>query len=318
MSDLFSDRSLKPMLIGADADPFDDPSYLYEMKWDGERCLAYLDPEEGVELRNKRGDRMLPKVPELGRLHHQITKRCILDGELVMLTDGKPDFASIQRRSLMSNRFKIELDARQHPASYVAFDLLYCDGQPIMGLPLEKRKEMLASLVMENDRVAVSRVIGGVGTAFFQLAREQELEGIVAKHRDSLYRPGQRTKEWIKIKNLQDDDFIVCGYIVKPDHHMVSIVVGQYDAQRRLVYRGHVTLGVGGDSFRLIQAQTKRTASPFDDAVPSGHGNSNAVWIEPVLVCTVKYMQKTAAGGLRQPVFKGLREDKLPTDCRIS
>ena len=112
---LFEQKNIRPMLIGADGEPFDSPDYIYELKLDGERCIAYLDPKEGTELRNKRNVKMLPKVPELGDLHKQAKKRCILDGELLILKDGKPNFAEIQRRSLMSNQFKIRLAARRVP-----------------------------------------------------------------------------------------------------------------------------------------------------------------------------------------------------------
>ena len=97
--DLFEQKNIHPMLIGADGEPFDSPDYIYELKLDGERCIAYLDPKEETELRNKRNVKMLPKVPELGDLHKQVKKRCILDGELLIIKDGKPNFAEIQRRS---------------------------------------------------------------------------------------------------------------------------------------------------------------------------------------------------------------------------
>lgn len=112
MSDLFEEKHIAPMLIAENVEPFADEQYLYEMKWDGERCVAYLDPKGGTELRNKRNVRMLPKVPELAKIHRQAKRRCVLDGELLCLVDGKPSFETIQRRSLMSNRYRIELEAK--------------------------------------------------------------------------------------------------------------------------------------------------------------------------------------------------------------
>ena len=116
MSDLFVEKAIKPMLIGAESGPFDDEAYIYELKVDGERCVAYLDPVEGTDLRNKRNMKMLPKVPELSGLNQNVKRRCILDGELAVITDGKPDFFAIQRRSLMTNALKIQLAARHHAA----------------------------------------------------------------------------------------------------------------------------------------------------------------------------------------------------------
>lgn len=310
MSDLFVEKAIKPMLIGAESGPFDDEAYIYELKLDGERCVAYLDPVEGTDLRNKRNMKMLPKVPELSGLNQNVKRRCILDGELAVITDGKPDFFAIQCRSLMTNALKIQLAARQHPACFVAFDLLYLDDHPTTNLPLMERKTLLQEAVKgENASFAVSRFVEQHGAAFYELAKAQNLEGVVAKRRDSRYYFDKRTKDWIKIKFLQDDDYVVCGYLSK-DNHMTSLVLGQY-REGQLVCKGHVTLGMSGESFHQIRALPTTAASPF--AIPPG--SENAVWVEPSLVCTVQYMMKTETGSLRQPVFKGLRLDKSPRDC---
>lgn len=310
MSDLYETKNIKPMLIGAEGEAFDSPDYVYELKLDGERCIAYLDPQEGTELRNKRNVRMLPKVPELAELHNHLAARCILDGELAVMTDGKPDFYEIQRRSLMSNPLKIDLAAKQHPACFTAFDILYYVDHAVTGLPLNERKSLLQNVIKsESDRFAISRVIENNGTAFYRLAEQRNLEGIVAKRKDSKYYFDKRTKDWIKCKNLKDEDYVVCGYIPK-ENNMTSIVLGQY-RDGALRYKGHVTLGVGGEGFRRIKALQRLPSPPF--AIPTG--NEGAVWVEPSLVCIVKYMDKTDSGGLRQPVFKGLRDDKVPEEC---
>lgn len=309
MGDLFREKNIKPMLIGVEGEAFDSHEYLYELKLDGERCIAYLDGD-GTDLRNKRNMKMLPKVPELSQIHKQVKCCCILDGELAVIHKGKPDFFLIQKRSMMSNPMKIELEAQRHPACFTAFDILYYEDHPVTDLPLTERKKLLESVVREESaRFAVSRSIEGQGTAFYQLAEQQNLEGIVAKRKDSRYYFDKRTKNWIKCKNLKDSDYVVCGYIPK-ENHMTSIVLGQYrDGQ--LIHKGHVTLGVGGESFRKIRELPKINYPPMD--VPDG--NENAVWVQPQLVCTVKYMMKTESGSLRQPVFKGLRTDKQPREC---
>lgn len=156
--DLFEAKSIKPMLIGAEGEAFDSTDYIYELKLDGERCIAYLD-ESGTDLRNKRNNLMLPKVPELSNLHRQANKRCILDGELFVMVDGKPDFSEIQRRSLMTNKIKIDLASKKYPASYAAFDILYYDGKQVSDLPLMERKTLLKQAVLENEQLAVSRYI---------------------------------------------------------------------------------------------------------------------------------------------------------------
>lgn len=309
MGDLFSDKNIKPMLIGVEGEAFDSNDFLYELKLDGERCIAYLD-SEGTDFRNKRNMKMLPKVPELSQIHRQVKCRCILDGELAVIHEGKPDFFLIQKRSMMSNPMKIELESQRHPACFTAFDILYYEDHPVTDSPLTERKKLLEEVVKEESpRFAVSRYIDGQGIAFFQLAKQQNLEGIVAKRKDSRYYFDKRTKDWIKCKNLKDSDYVVCGYIPK-ENSMTSIVLGQYrDGQ--LIYKGHVTLGVGGESFQTIRELPHLDHPPME--IPEG--NENAVWVQPQLVCTVKYMMKTESGGLRQPVFKGLRLDKQPMEC---
>ena len=306
MTDIWETKNIRPMLIGTEGQPFDSDEYIYELKLDGERCIAYLDRDKTI-LKNKRNILMLPKVPELAEIHKNVNVRCILDGELAVIKDGRPDFFEIQKRSMMSNPVKIDMAAKKYPACFTAFDILYYENRQVTDLPLTERKELLQKAVIsENGRFAVSRFIEKNGIQFYALAEQQELEGIVAKRKDSKYYFDKRTKDWIKIKYLQDDDFVVLGYVPKEN----SIILGQY-SNGQLVYKGHVTLGVGGEPFRRIKTLNK-TDCPFSE-IPKG--NENAVWVTPELVCTVKYMMKTESGGMRQPVFKGLREDKSPEEC---
>ncbi len=309
--DLFESKNIKPMLIGAEGEPFDSPDYIYELKLDGVRCVAYLDSDR-TELRNKRNMLLNAKFPELKEMHHQVKKRCILDGELFVMSEGKPSFFEVQRRTLSSKPFKIEREAARLPASFVAFDILYQDGRQLTDLPLMERKEILSKAIKESDQFAVSRYIETQGTELYKLAAAQELEGVVAKRKDSKYYMDKRTKDWIKIKNLHDDDYVICGYILK-GNNVTSLVLGQYDGGR-LIYQGHVTLGISSEDFKQILA-AKRIAAP-EFAPPKD--NEDAVWLEPVLVGVVKYMEKTESGFLRQPIFKGLREDKAAKECIIT
>jgi bifunctional non-homologous end joining protein LigD len=310
MSDLFSEKAIKPMLISEMSDAFDSPDYIYELKLDGERCIAYLDPLTGTELRNKRNMKMLGKVPELSDIHRQVKHRCILDGELAVLVDGKPNFFEIQRRSLTTNEFKIQLQSEKHPANFIAFDILYYEDHETAFQPLMERKKLLEDAVMENERLAISRYIEQNGIAFYKLAEQHDLEGIVAKRKDSKYFFDKRTKDWIKIKNLQDDDFVICGYIRK-ERNVISVILGQFK-DNVLIYKGHVTLGVSTEDFGIMSG-VKQLDRPYFADLPSG--NDNAIWLEPKFVCTVRYMMKTSAGSMRQPVFKGIRFDKEPKDC---
>ena len=312
MMDLFDSKNIKPMLIGKEMAPFDDPNYIYELKWDGERCVAYLEPGRPPELRNKRNVRMLSKVPELAVISKQVKKRCILDGELFILKDSRPDFSLIQRRSLMSDRFKIELDSKHNPATFSAFDVLYYDCQETMLLPLMERKALLDKSITDGPRMAISRYVEGQGTSLFNFAAERGLEGIVAKVKDSIYIQDKRTTDWIKMKVMMEEDYVVCGYILK-SNHMTSIILGQYRGNT-LIYKGHVTMGVSGQAFDIISRHPTLPSAPFI-AYPAGHGNDRAIWLSPDLVCIVKFMHHTKSGGMRQPVFKGLRFDKTAAEC---
>ena len=312
MMDLFDSKNIKPMLIGKEMAPFDDPNYIYELKWDGERCVAYLEPGRPPELRNKRNVRMLSKVPELAVISKQVKKRCILDGELFILKDSRPDFSLIQRRSLMSDRFKIELDSKHNPATFSAFDVLYYDCQETMLLPLMERKALLDKSIMDGPRMAISRYVEGQGTSLFNFAAERGLEGIVAKVKDSIFIQDKRTTDWIKMKVMMEEDYVVCGYILK-SNHMTSIILGQYRGNT-LIYKGHVTMGVSGQAFDIISRHPTLPSAPFI-AYPAGHGNDRAIWLSPDLVCIVKFMHHTKSGGMRQPVFKGLRFDKTAAEC---
>ena len=171
-----------------------------------------------------------------------------------------------------------------------------------------KRKQHLSKIIKENERINISRYIEKDGIRLFDLAKQHGLEGIVAKRKESKYHIDKRTKEWIKCKNLLDDDFVITGYILK-EKGVVSLVMAQYDHQH-LTYMGHVSMGV---SLSYLQTHSKKSEDCPFDIYPEG--NENAIWIKPFLVGTVKFMEYTKQGGLRQPVFKGFRDDKLPEEC---
>lgn len=304
--DLFETKNIKPMLISELTEPFNDPDWIYELKLDGIRCIAYLDHE--VELRNKRNLSLLTKVPELTSIHKQVHERCILDGELVILKNGVPDFFELQKRALTTNRFKIELSSGNYPACFVAYDILYHKDKQLTDLPLLERKQLLSQAVEESPKLAISRYIPEKGIELFAAAKNQELEGVIAKNKNSKYYFDKRTKEWIKFKFLKDQDFVVCGYIIK-EKGVSSIVLGQYHGDD-LEYRGHVTLGVKyGD---LSQLET--ISHPPFHIPPPGH--EKAIWLKPELVCVVQYMANEK-DMLRQPVLKGFRDDKEPKECQI-
>ena len=306
MMGVFEEKSVSPMLIAQMQEPFNDDGWIYELKLDGCRCIGYFG-QNGTCLRNKRNMELLPRFPELKGLHRSVSERTVLDGELVVLRDGVPDFFELQRRTLLTDRFKIEMAAATHPASFVAYDCLCKDGRSIMDRPLLERKEALQSSVREDSLVAISRYIPTDGIGLFRAADERELEGVVAKRAASLYYPGRRTKDWIKFKRMADEEFVVCGYIRK-NSRTFSIILGKYHDGSYL-YKGHVTLGVTKEAVGQLR---ESGIMPFA-AIPAGAGNESAVWVRPDRVCTVEYMPNTK-DSLRQAVFKGFRTDVVPED----
>ena len=304
---MYTNKHIEPMLIGSQQGAFDDENFIYELKLDGIRCIAYLD-EKQVQLRNKRDLNLIDKFPELQTIYKQVKKPCILDGELFVYKDQQIDFFAIQKRALSSSHIKQRIYAKQIPATFTAFDILYVEDENVCDQPLYKRKQYLHKLVKENERINCSRYIEKEGCELFQLCVERNLEGIVAKRKDSRYTMGKRTKQWIKCKNLLDEDYVVCGYILKKES-MVSLVLAQY-RDGELVSKGHVTLGV-----HLSYIQTHTTPSNISPFSQIRKEDAQAKWITPLLCASVSFMEYTQQGGMRQPVLKGFREDKRVEDC---
>jgi DNA ligase D-like protein (predicted ligase) len=312
--DLFENRKIKPMLLKKVSKPFDSDDFIFELKLDGTRCLAYLD-EDGTILINRRFRNITNIFPELQNLHKQVKNKCILDGEIVCIDErGRPSFSILQTRGLSINPFKIALNSRQNPAIFVAFDILYFGNKEITNLNLLKRKEILENIVIENEFINLMRYIDKNGIDFFQKVQEKNLEGIIAKLKDSSYQIGKRSGDWIKIKNLIDEDFVICGFIFDDDKRVHDLVLGQYK-DKELVFSDYIYLERKKyeENFILKFAKNNTLNYPLFDELK----NKNIVWIKPELVCTVSYMLRTKYGNMRQPFFKGIRNDISPFEVKI-
>ncbi len=303
MGDLYDEKNISPMLL-YQVKPFDDKDYIFELKLDGIRCIAYIEPNS-VVLENKRFKNITDIYPELSNMKKCVKKKVILDGELVVITEGKPDFYSLQRRSLMSDKFKIELASKKNPVQFVAYDILYLNGKDLTTKTLMERKEILLKNVKEGYNLSISRYIEERGKDFFELAKQQNLEGVVAKKKNGLYHIGKRTRDWVKIKVMQDEDLYVIGFQPDEQGEVKDIILGYFDENGKLKCRGKVYLGVSKEEQKIIAEFAKKNAvsKPWTDKY------KNAVWLKPQLVGTVQYMQETEKGGMRQPVWKGLRDD---------
>ena len=302
--DIFDRKGIKPMLLTEDHTPTDSSDYICELKLDGIRCLAYLS--DHTDLRNKRDIPLIAAFPELSSIHTKARGKCILDGELIIpSSDGSPDFETMQARSMLTDPVRIRLASIINPAAFVAFDILYRDGNKLMHLPLMERKRLLSDVVSESSRLALSRMFDN-SSALFELTVRQGLEGIVQKRKNSLYHPGKRSRDWIKLKNLIDEDFVACGYMQKGD--LCTLILGQYEGGT-LIFCGHVTLSVSPQQAARFPTTDQCSLSP----APSGCAHARCY--SSLQVCTVRYMERTSRGNMRQPRLKCFRNDKPPQAC---
>ncbi|HWN13346.1 MAG TPA: DNA ligase D, partial [Candidatus Dormibacteraeota bacterium] len=303
--------------------PFSDPAWLFEIKYDGVRVLAERRGER-VTLYGRSGQDTTSRYPEVVRaLRALAIEHFVIDGEIVALDDaGRPSFQRLQPRMALTDPREIAMAAQQRPAVGVFFDCLMLDDRDLRRRPLVERKECLRLLVPPLGPVRYGDHVVGEGDAFFEAASAQRLEGIVAKKARGAY-PGGRTRDWIKIKCQKRQEFVIGGYTDPQGSrgHFGALHLGLYDgpagAPPRLVYVSKVGTGFDQAGLAAIWERLRplaRATSPFEaGAVPTGRGHH---WVEPRLVCEVRFTDWTEDDGLRHPTFVGLRGDRKPEECR--
>jgi bifunctional non-homologous end joining protein LigD len=314
--------SLAPMLATLVTKSFDDQAWAFEPKWDGVRAAAVCDEETRLLSRNNKD--ITVAYPELHRIHEQLVAiDAILDGEIVAFEDGIPSFEKLQSRMHVRSESEIRHLMRTIPVAYVAFDLVYLDGRDLTKLAYAKRRELLEAAVVTRPWLQISPAVTGDGVALFEAAREQGLEGIVAKRLDSRYESGKRSKSWLKVKTTFEADVVVAGWVEgggRRGGQLGSLVMAVYD-EDRLRYVGGVGTGFTGKTLELVRQKLEPLATneaPFTrDEMKGKPELRHAHWVRPEGVAAVEFRQLTAAGKLRAPSFKGLREDKDPGDCTL-
>ena len=308
-------RQLAPMLARSGGLPADDQGWAYEIKWDGVRAIAYSTPGE-LRLESRNLKDITVQYPELARLNRALSSHsAILDGEIVALdADGRPSFGALQHRMQVTSPAQAKRLAKSTPATYIIFDLLWLDGHSVISLPYSERRELLAALQLNGSSWHTPEHLLGSGAAVLAASAEQGLEGIVAKRLDSTYQPGGRPGTWVKIKNIHRQEFVVGGWAPGKGSRAAGIgalLVGVYDDHGTLHYAGRVGTGFSQqqlDRLASLLGPLERPDSPF---APGGtRPPRDAVYCEPRLVAEVEFREWTAAGSLRQPSYKGLREDK--------
>jgi bifunctional non-homologous end joining protein LigD len=322
---------LEPMLAKNGHLPeSDSDDWAYEIKWDGVRVLGYADHGRWSML-SRRLEDVSARYPELAPIGEAVADHAaILDGEVVALDpDGRPRFQLLQSRMGLTSPAMIQARVEQQPVDYVIFDLLHLDGHCVRELPYLQRRELLEELGLDGPRWRTPRYRRGGGAGLLEAARHQGLEGIVAKRTDSPYRPGKRTGEWIKERVWRRQEFVIGGYIPgegRRSNRVGSLLVGYYDRRASELRDGetqtlHFAGGVGSGLTEanigfLTRAlgRRERATSPFDVGAPTGPKGRYAVWCEPELVCEAAWTEWTDEGTLRQPAFKGLRDDRDPRE----
>jgi len=308
-------RLVKPMLASLRHEfPADEEDYGWELKWDGLRAVAYVSGG-AVRLVSRNEKEMAGSYPELAVLAARVGAPVILDGEIVALHDERPDFGLLQSRMhVLRPDDRLVADV---PVHYYVFDVLYQGQDVLIGRPYTERRARLEDLGLDSGPFRTPPWHRGGGDKVLAESITKGLEGVVGKPLSSAYHPGQR-RDWIKIKNVKQQEVIICGWAPGEGRRadlIGSLLLGVYDGDR-LRYVGHVGTGFTDAMLADLAEQLRplgRESSPFGTKIPS-QAARGAHWTEPSLVGEVSFAEWTSDGILRQPSWRGLRIDKEPAD----
>lgn len=299
---------LPPMLASTLSKPFNDGEWQFEIKWDGYRAIAYL-LQGKVDLRSRNQLSLCNKFEEVADALKRWPVNAVVDGEVVVLgSDGKADFGALQNWRQSKNGTLV----------YYVFDLLWLDGIDLQKEPLTTRQEVLKSIIPEGGVIRFSESIEEWGVDFYEAAKQNGLEGVIAKRKTAPYRSGTRVKDWFKIKVEERHEAIICGYTKKhgTDRLFSSLLLGLPNGDE-LEYIGAVGTGFNAkqqeDILRKLKPFTTNR-SPFDE---SPQLTDHVQWVRPQLVCEVKYTERTKDGLMRHPSFQSLRDDKFAPDLNV-
>jgi bifunctional non-homologous end joining protein LigD len=317
------ERKFLPMLAFR-SQPFDSQDFLFEIKYDGTRTICYFE-EKNTEFINRRGKEFSYRYPEIKEALKKAVKakEAVLDGEIVVLENGKPNFWKLAEREHVDNKFRTELLSKLMPATYIIFDILFLNGKELTNLPLLERKRILEKTIEENERIKIAEYKIGSGKELFEFAKKNGLEGIMAKKIDSIYEMGKRSKNWLKIKVENTLDVVIVGYTTGTGERedFGSLLVAAYH-QGKLKFLGRVGTGFSKEEIEEIikKLEKEKVSTPSISLenvkldLPEGR---EAIWVKPKYVCEVKFLEFTEDMQLRAPVFVRMREDKSVEECEI-
>jgi bifunctional non-homologous end joining protein LigD len=318
--------TIHPMLAESVEKPFDGAEWLFEIKWDGYRAVAFIENGK-VRLVSRNQNDLTARYPELKDMAKFVqAKTAILDGEVVALdAEGKASFSLMQQRTGFRPGGKRAVGNADVPVLYYAFDLLYLDGYDWRRVPLEERKRKLESLVLPGNAVHYSDHYEERGKALFEIARKRGLEGIVGKRRSSYYEE-RRSSDWLKIKIRRRIECVIGGF-TEPEgsrEHFGSLVLGLYDKQARLIHVGQAGSGFNQKSLGEISKVLKKSETSKNPFFGEVEALRKVSWVKPKLVAEIEFAEWTGGTSdgsgpkMRAPVFLGLRDDKDPKECLLS
>jgi bifunctional non-homologous end joining protein LigD len=314
-------RFIEPMKAKLVESPPATGDWLYELKFDGIRLIA-VKSDKKVSLLSRNQNELSARFPEIVEAMKNLPAReCVIDGEVVALDEeGRSSFQLLQAR---------EMEGRKSPVYFYAFDLLQIDGKSLVGLPLEARKNVLEKLCVDaGDPIRYSGAIGSDAERLLKEVKRRGLEGIIGKQRNSVYEPGRRSGAWIKLKCVNEQEFVIGGYTPPQGarKHFGAVLVGYYE-NKKLVFAGKVGTGFTAKSLATLHKKFRaeeRADCPFVDLPSKQNGQwvqgitpsmmRKMHWVNPKFVAEIKFAEWTRDGKLRAPVFLGLREDKKPAD----
>jgi bifunctional non-homologous end joining protein LigD len=306
--------------VGELPPPEEDALWGYEFKWDGVRAVAAVRGG-ALGLTSRKGTDITVRYPEVWRLPDALAGHdAVVDGEIVAMDEnGRPDFGALQNRMHRTGP-EVGRMAAAKPVTYLVFDLLSWDGEDLLARPYAERRELLEALGLAGHRWVATPWFRGGGAGVRAASEENGLEGVVAKRLTSPYRPGLRSPDWRKVKNVRTQSVVVGGWRPGQGRRaggVGSLLFGVPDDEGNLVYAGHVGTGFSDQDLKDLKRMfTARSTSPFHGALPR-EITRDAHWVEPDLVGEVAYAVWTADGRLRHPSWKGIRDDLEPDDVVV-
>ncbi len=298
---------VKPMLATLVDEPFDREGWAFEVKWDGYRSLAEIKKGK-VRLYSRNGKPQTAKFPTVAAALRGVSLNAIFDGEIVAVdNEGRPNFQMLQNY----------LRSEDAEIKYYVFDVLHAGGNDLRTLPLRRRRAILEGLLPVSKTVRLSDSVEKSGRAFYRAAEKSGLEGIMAKDLSSAYHSGLRTGDWLKIKTQKRQEAVICGF-TEPRasrKYFGALILGVY-RDGELSYAGHVGTGFAGQTLAFVYKKLKPLITEQSPFAQEPKTNMPVQWVQPRLICEVKFSEWTADGSMRHPVFLGLREDKSPREVR--